>query len=137
MRPKELGKFVLLDVTASERQNGLRRIFFARRETITVEFREGNADHEPRALVAVDEWMVPDNPGCVDGPDPNDVSRASLRVMLPRVRLGKIDEFSSEKSTCRSRSVRPPPIDCQKPQADERHAEEFCRDDALAEDERA
>ena len=55
----------LIECPRCETHDSLRRVRFVGREVEAVEFKEENAGHETRPLVAVHKGMVADNARCV------------------------------------------------------------------------
>ena len=57
----------LAEFSRRERENGVCRSLFRRREAVAVQFKEQDADNETRPLIAVDKRMVIDDRRRVGG----------------------------------------------------------------------
>ena len=62
----------------------MRSVFFAGRESISVNFKEEHANDESRAFVAIEKWMVTHNSDGVRGGHGYDVDLLAVGVKLTR-----------------------------------------------------
>lgn len=76
----------MTNIPRCQRDDSLRRIFFRRSETISVQFEEEHPDDKSSALIAVREGVATNNPFDIQGGEPDYVDVLSVGVMLFRTR---------------------------------------------------
>lgn len=92
----------LVERTVRQRKHRLRRVFLGGREGGAVEFEKQDPDDEARALVAVDERVIPDDPEGVGGGEVDQVGVFSVSGQVLR-------RASAESSRPSSRPPAAPP----------------------------
>jgi len=91
----------LVQRSGGEGQNYVRGIFFGCEETVAIHFQEEHTDDESSPLVAVDEWVIPNDAYRVGRSHIDDVGRIAVRTNLLRTsESGRKESFAAE--ACRT-----------------------------------
>src|SRR5258708_16092689 len=83
IRPKKRCEAFLIHCSCSQGYHRLGRLFLACGETIAIHFQEENGDNEPGSLVAVQKWMVTNDPAAIDPAHGQDACLPPIPLALP------------------------------------------------------
>jgi hypothetical protein len=89
IRPQPSIVTCLIEISSSDRENRSGRIFFSSLKGKSIQLKERDANREARPFVPVNEWMIANQTGRVEGSQLNHIRRG-IGAMLAWTRQGRV-----------------------------------------------